>query len=98
MKENGDKTIEQMRHAIKNYAGQVTRCPPGKARAPVELAVFKNESVAWLKQNRTARPVRDKKEMRRKMRMARAKQQRIAKRNAGLLKRIGGRRRVDLEP
>ena len=97
MKKNDDKTIEQMRQAIKNYAGPVTECPPGKARAPVEVAVLKNKSVEWLKQNRAARPVRDKKAVRRKMRMARAKQQRIAKRNAALLKRVGGRRKVDLE-
>ena len=98
VKKNGDKAIEQMRQAIENYAGPVTRCPPGKARAPTEVAVFKNESVEWLKQNRSAQPVRDKKAMRRKMRVARAKQQRIAKRNAALLKRAGGRRRVGFRP
>jgi hypothetical protein len=89
VKKNGDKTIEQMRQAIKNYSGPVTECPPGKARAPVEVAVLKNKSVEWLKQNRPAKPVRDKKAARRKMRMACAKQQRVAKRNAALLKRVG---------
>lgn len=98
MKKNGDKTIEQMRQAIENYAGPVTECPPGRARAPAELAVFKNESVEWLKQNRSAEPVRDERAMRRKMRMARAMRQRIAKRNTALLNRIGGRRKVDLQP
>lgn len=98
MRKNDDKTIEQMRQAITNYAGPVTECPPGRARAPVELLVFKNKSVEWLKQNRTAQPVRDKKAVRREMRMARAKQQRIAKRNAALLKRVGGRRKMDLKP
>ena len=98
MKKNGDKTIEQMRQAIKNYAGPVTERPPGKARAPAEPAVLKNESVEWLKQNRRAQPVRDKKAIRRKMRMARAMRQRIAKRNAAVLNRVGGCRKVDLGP
>jgi hypothetical protein len=98
VKKNDDKTIEQMRQAITNYLGPVTECAPGKARAPVEVAVLKNESVEWLKRNRTAQPVRDKKAMRRQKRVASAKQQRIAKRNAALLNRIDGRRKVDLEP
>ena len=98
MKKNGDETIEQMRQAIRNYVGPVTECPPGKARAQVEVVVFKNKSVEWLKQNRNAQPVRNKKAMRRKMRMARAQQQRIAKRNAAVLSRVGGRQRVDLKP
>jgi hypothetical protein len=98
VKKNGDETIEQMRQAIRNYVGSLTECPPGKARARVEVTVFENESVKWLKRNRTAQPVRDKRTMRRQMRMARAKQQRIAKRNAALLSRVGGRRKLDLEP
>ena len=97
MKKNGDEAIEQMREAIKKYAGPVKRCPPGKARASVEVVVFKNKSVEWLKHNRTARPIRDKK-ARRRMRMARAELQRIAERNAALLNRVGGRRKEDLEP
>jgi hypothetical protein len=98
VKANDDKTIEQMREAIKKYAGPMTKCPAGKARAPVEVVVFKNKSVEWLKQNRNARPVRNKKAMRRKKRMARAQQQRIAKRNAAVLSRVGGRQKVDLKP
>jgi hypothetical protein len=98
VKKNGDEAVEQMREAIKKYAGPVKQCPPGKARAPVEVVVFKNKSVEWLKHNRTSRPIRDKKARRRNMRMARAKRQRIAERNATLLNRVGGRRKVDLEP
>jgi hypothetical protein len=98
MKKNGDKTIEQMRQAIKNYAGSVTERPPGKARAPVEAAVLKNKSVEWLRRNRSAQPVSDKEAVRRKMRMARAMRQRVAKRNAALLNRVGGCRKVDLGP
>ena len=98
MRKRDEKTIEQMRQAITNYAGPMTECPPGKARAPAEPAVLKNESVEWLKQNRRAQPVRDKKAIRRKMRMARAMRQRIAKRNAAVLNRVGGSRKVGLEP
>jgi hypothetical protein len=98
VRKKDEKTIEQMRQAITNYAGPMTECPPGKARAPAEPAVLKNESVEWLKQNRRAQPVRDKKAIRRKMRMARAMRQRIAKRNAAVLNRVGGSRKVGLEP
>ena len=98
MRKRDEKTIEQMRQAITNYAGPMTECPPGKARAPAEPAVLKNESVEWLKQNRRAQPVRDKKAIRRKIRMARAMRQRIAKRNAAVLNRVGGSRKVGLEP
>ena len=91
MSETDDNAIEQMRQAIAIYAGPVTRCPPGKARAPAEKkTVVRNASVEWLKQNRNARPIRDKKAERRKIRMAHAQQQRIAKRNAALLKRVNG--------
>lgn len=91
MSETDDNAIEQMRQAIAIYAGPVTQCPPGKARAPAEKkTVVRNASVEWLKQNRNARPIRDKKAERRKMRMAHAQQQRIAKRNAALLKRVNG--------
>jgi hypothetical protein len=86
------KTAEQeeeaMRLALAAYSGPVKRCPPGKARAPAEKLVVMNRSVEWLKQNRHARPIRDKKAVRRQMRMACAMQQRIAKRNATLLKRV----------
>jgi hypothetical protein len=93
MNENYDKAIiEQMRRAIAAYAGPVTPCPQGKARAPAEKkTVVSNASVEWLKQNRNARPIRDKKAKRRKKRMARAQQQRFTKRNAALLKRVNGR-------
>jgi hypothetical protein len=92
MSKTDDKAIEQMRQAIATYAGPVTQCSPGKARAPAQKkTVVRNASVEWLKQNRTARPSRDKKAERRKMRMAHAQQQRITKRNAVLLKRVNGK-------
>jgi hypothetical protein len=97
VKADDDNTIEQMKQAIKDYAGPVTRCRPGKARAP-EVVVFKNKAVEWLKQNRNAKPLKDEKAMRRKKRMVRAEQERIAKRNAALLKRVDDRRKMDREP
>jgi hypothetical protein len=36
-----EKIVEEMKQAISNYTGSVTRCPPGKARAPAEVAVLK---------------------------------------------------------
>lgn len=92
MNENDEKTVtEQIRQAIAAYAGPVTRCPAGKARAQGKQKVAINASVEWLKQNRNARPIRDKKADRRKIRIAHAQRQRIAKRNAALLKRINGK-------
>jgi hypothetical protein len=42
-----EKIMEEMKQAISNYTGSVTRCPPCKARAPAEGAVLKkNASVA----------------------------------------------------
>jgi hypothetical protein len=82
MNKTDENTTEQMRQAIATYAGPVTRCPPGRARAPAETAVVMNASVEWLRENQDARPVRDTKAPRRKMRMTRAQQQRLAKRNA----------------
>jgi hypothetical protein len=86
-----DQQREQFRQALTAYEGQVTRCPPGKPRAPTQKRVVRNASVEWLKQNRKVRPIRDKKAERRKLRMTHAQQQRIAKRNAALLKRVNGK-------
>jgi hypothetical protein len=98
MKETDNKAIKQMRRAITNYARPVMRCPPGRARAPAETAVVINASVEWLKENRDVRPIRDAKAARRKMRMARAQQQRIAKRNVALLGRVNKKDRTSEGP
>jgi hypothetical protein len=93
MNGNDDKAvIEQIRQAIAAYAGPVTRCPCGKPRAPAEKPMVRNASVEWLKQNRDAQPIRDKKAERRKKRIAHAQQQRITKRNAALFKRVNCKR------
>ncbi len=86
-----DDTKEQMRRAVTAYTGPVTRCPPGKARAQAAKVLVMNRSVEWLKQNRRAQPIRDKKIVRRRIRMSRAQQQRIAKRNATILKQINSK-------
>ena len=83
-----EKTTEQIRQAIANYAGLVTRCPPGNARAPAGAVVKMDDAVEWLRMHRGDRPFRNAKAARRLMRMARAQQQRVAKCNALLLKRI----------
>ena len=70
MSKTDDQAVERMRRAIANYAGPVTQCPQGKARAPAKKKVVRNASVEWLKQNRNARPIRDKNAERRKMRKA----------------------------
>ncbi len=92
------KIDEKMRKALADYSGPVTLCPPGRARAPAERALARNAAVEWLKKNRDVRPITDIKAARRQMRMVRARQQRIAKRNALLLKRANKRRARDKGP
>jgi len=80
-----------MKHAIATYVGPVTRCPPGRARAPSVATVVMNASVEWLKCHRGDRPIRDPKAERKRMRMARAERERIAKRNAAVRNGINER-------
>ena len=93
MNETDEKAIEQMKLALASCAGPVTRCPPGRARAPAEAAVVRSASVQRLRKNQDARPIRDTKAARRQMRVARAQQQRVGKCNAPLLKRINKQER-----
>lgn len=93
MNEADEKVIEQMRRAIEDYAGPVTRCPPGKARAPAKEPLVKNKAVEFLMQNHSIRPIRNPKDRRRQIQMVRSQQQRIAKHNAPLLKRINKQER-----
>jgi hypothetical protein len=93
MNETDEKAIEQMKLALASCAGPVTRCPPGRARAPAEAVVVRSASVQWLRKNQDARPIRDTKAARRQMRVAPAEQQRVAKCNAPLLKRINKQER-----
>jgi hypothetical protein len=85
------KITEQMKHAIATYVGPVTRCPTGRARAPSVATVVMNASVEWLKCHRGNRPIRDPKAERKRMRMARAERERIAKRNAAVRNGINER-------
>ena len=50
------KIDEKMHKALADYAGPVTLCPPGWARAPAEDALARNAAVEWLKKNRDVRP------------------------------------------
>ena len=88
MRESQDKMVEEMCRAISAYTGRVSRCRPGRARAPVNAQVVTNKGEKWIKQNGGARAAKNPRAERRQMRMARAEQQRIAERNALLLKRI----------
>jgi hypothetical protein len=87
-----EKIMEEMKQAISNYTGSVTRCPPGKARAPAEGAVLKKiASVEWLRQHRHIKPIADPDAMRRQTRIQRGQRSRIAERNAAIKRRLGGR-------
>jgi hypothetical protein len=74
------KIDDKIEHAIAAYAGPMTRCRPGKARGnkPIKEKPRPDVSASWLV------PPPDKNEQRRRQRMARAKRQHIAERNAAL--------------
>jgi poly(3-hydroxyalkanoate) synthetase len=45
--------IEAMKRAIAAYAGPVTRCAPGKARAkPLKRKKVRDDATRWLRQHR----------------------------------------------
>jgi hypothetical protein len=90
--------IEMMR-ALAAYSGPVKRCRPGKARA-ADLPKKDDRAQQWLNAHRRDAPIRDDKARRRKLRMERAEQERIMKRNA-LVKKwkcLIGHGRTDVEP
>jgi hypothetical protein len=91
---------ENTRKALADYTGPVTRCRPGRARAPAEKAagmtgaappkkavVMNRATVEWLKQHRADQPTKDVKAERKRLRRARAQRERIASRNAAVRKR-----------
>jgi hypothetical protein len=87
--------MEAMSKAIANYTGPVTRCPPGNARskaAPVPIKA--DQSSRWLKRHRNERRITDPKGRRRRLRIARAQRERIAKRNAAVRKQRNIRERL----
>jgi hypothetical protein len=89
MMETDERMLEEMTAAIESYAGPMTRCRPGKARGdkPIKGKPGPDVSASWLV------PPPDESEQRRRQRMARAKRQRIAERNAMIRKAHGlGRR------
>ncbi len=78
----------EMLNALAAYSGQVTRCPPGKARG-AEPHKREDRAQQWLNGYRDDVPLRDEKAERRRRRMARAERARIAMRNASVRKRNG---------
>ena len=81
------KINEEMQLAIGNYTGPITKCRPGRARAPAMAAAAKKIASV----NGTPSRYKDQKAIRKQMRMMRAQQSRIAERNAAIKKRLGER-------
>jgi hypothetical protein len=65
------------------YAGPITKCRPGRARAP-EPKKKRDRAGKWLSRHLSDKPVTDPREKRRRLRMARAERDRIAKYNAAV--------------
>ena len=82
------KIETEMLEALAAYSGPVTKCPPGKARG-AQMPKREYRARQWLNGHRDDVPWRDEKAERRRKRMARAEQARIAKRNASVRKRNG---------
>ena len=78
------KIDDEIEHAIAAYTGPMTRCRPGKARGdkPIKERPAPDVSAAGWQV-----PPPDESEQRRQQRMARAKKQRIAERNAVIRRR-----------
>jgi hypothetical protein len=87
--------IEEMMKAVASYTGPVTRCRPGRARAPAKKALAMNGAVEWLKQHRADQPTKDPEADRKRLRRARAQRERVARRNAAVRKRVGRARVID---
>ena len=83
------KIDEKMHKALADYAGPVTRCPPGPARAPAKYAAVANAAAEWLKQHRADQPTKNAKAERKRLRRARAQRERMARQNAAVRERIG---------
>jgi hypothetical protein len=79
------KIETEMIAALAAHSGRVTQCRPGKARG-AQMPKKEDRATQWLNGHRANVPSRDEKAERRKRRMARAEQDRIAKRNASVRK------------
>jgi hypothetical protein len=76
------ETKQAMLKALAAYRGPVTQCPDGEARAePLRMV---DDAGRWLKQHRHNRRHIDPVARRRRDRTARARQQRILRRNAAI--------------
>ena len=74
--------IEPMKRAIAAYAGPVTRCTPGKARAkPLRKKLADDVATGWLRRHRhdvpVSKPVDDGEADRGRRRKARAERKRM---------------------
>jgi hypothetical protein len=47
--QHNDNNEAEIRRALAAYTGEVTRCPPGKPRAPSPASKPMNKAVGWLK-------------------------------------------------
>ena len=65
------KIDENMRKALADYIGAVTRCPPGHARAPAKKELLMNDAVEWLQQHQGDQRTKDAKAERKRLRRAR---------------------------
>jgi len=77
-----------MRKAVAEYTGPVNRCRPGKARAPAEVAIRKNNAVEWLIQHRRDPKIVNEGAKRQLSRLEKYRKNRFAARNAPLLLRL----------
>lgn len=90
MKNDNPKRVDEpSAEAIAAYAGPITICPPGRARAPKPTP---SRAAVWLNEHRGDRPPPNQKQKRRRERMARQKRERIAARNGPLLMRLNKQR------
>jgi hypothetical protein len=78
---------DEMIKAIANFAGPVTRCPPGRAQ---EWAVrpAPDRAAQWLSKHRDDPSAKNPNAERKKARAKRLWSERIRERNAAVLKRI----------
>ena len=76
-----DQTLADL---IAASSGPVTRCPPGRARAPEATNKKRDHAGKWLSRHSSDKSVIGPREKRRRLRMARAERDRIAKRNAAV--------------
>jgi hypothetical protein len=86
MKMTYDTEAKQaMLNALAGYTGPITHCPDGEAMAkPLKMV---DGAAQWLKEHRRDRRHVDPTAMRKRLRLERAKRERIERRNAAIMKK-----------